>query len=38
MRERADELGGSVVVAPAPGGGTEVLARLPARVPDEVPA
>lgn len=30
MRERADELGGSVTVGRAPGGGTEILARLPA--------
>jgi signal transduction histidine kinase len=29
MRERADELGGSLVLAPAPGGGTLVTARLP---------
>ena len=40
MRERADELGGSVVVDSAPGAGTTVTARLPARpaVPEEVPA
>jgi signal transduction histidine kinase len=30
MRERAGELGGSVSVSTVPGGGTEVLARLPA--------
>ncbi|HEX5139910.1 MAG TPA: GAF domain-containing sensor histidine kinase [Dehalococcoidia bacterium] len=29
MRERAEELGGSCIVGPAPGGGTRVLARLP---------
>jgi signal transduction histidine kinase len=31
MRERADELGGTVTVASAPGGGTTVTARLPLR-------
>jgi signal transduction histidine kinase len=34
MRERADELGGSVVVDSPPGGGTTVTARLPARDPE----
>jgi signal transduction histidine kinase len=29
MRERAAELGGTCVVAPGPGGGTRVVARLP---------
>jgi two-component system, NarL family, sensor kinase len=29
MRERADELGGSLVVEALPGGGTAVRARLP---------
>jgi signal transduction histidine kinase len=29
MRERAEELGGSCIVGPAPGGGTSVVARLP---------
>jgi signal transduction histidine kinase len=38
MRERAEELGGSLAVSEAPDGGTEVVARLPARVPDEVTA
>jgi signal transduction histidine kinase len=32
MRERADELGGSLGVGPAPDGGTEVVARLPRRL------
>jgi two-component system, NarL family, sensor kinase len=32
MRERADELGGAVEVASAPGGGTVVTARLPAEL------
>lgn len=38
MRERADELGGSVLVDSAPGAGTTVTARLPARlaVPEQV--
>jgi signal transduction histidine kinase len=31
MRERAEELGGTLVVGPAPEGGTRVLARLPLR-------
>jgi signal transduction histidine kinase len=31
MRERAEELGGTCVVGPAPGGGTRVFARLPDR-------
>lgn len=30
MRERAAEVGGSCVIGPRPGGGTEVIARLPA--------
>jgi signal transduction histidine kinase len=39
MRERADELGGSVAVGTRPEGGTEVVARLPARLAGaEVPA
>ena len=29
MRERAEELGGSCLVEPAPGGGTRVVAELP---------
>jgi two-component system, NarL family, sensor kinase len=36
MRERADELGGAVVVTSAPGCGTTVTARLPLREPEPV--
>ena len=35
MRERAEELGGTCAVGPAPGGGTRVSARLPCSVPDD---
>ena len=34
MRERAEELGGTLTVAPGRGGGTRVLARLPLRAPE----
>ena len=37
MRERAEELGGSLVVGPGPEGGTRVLARLPLPAPKEHP-
>jgi signal transduction histidine kinase len=37
MRERADELGGTVEVSSAPGAGTTVTARLPVRVPEPEP-
>jgi two-component system NarL family sensor kinase len=35
MRERAEELGGTLAVEPGPEGGTRVLARLPMPVTDE---
>ena len=35
MRERADELGGTCTIQPAPGGGTRVHARLPVPVLEE---
>jgi signal transduction histidine kinase len=37
MRERAEELGGTLVVEPGPQGGTRVLARLPLPAPREHP-
>jgi two-component system NarL family sensor kinase len=37
MRERAEELGGSLAVGPGPEGGTRVLARLPLPAPKEHP-
>jgi signal transduction histidine kinase len=35
MRERAEELGGTLLVEPGPEGGTRVLARLPLPAPKE---
>lgn len=35
MRERADELGGTLTIEPAPGGGTRLMAELPIRHADE---
>jgi signal transduction histidine kinase len=37
MRERAEELGGTLEVEPRPEGGTRVLARLPLPTPEEKP-
>jgi signal transduction histidine kinase len=37
MRERAEELGGSCIVASAPGGGTTIRALLPCRLPSGAP-
>ena len=37
MRERAEELGGTLAVEPGPEGGTRVLARLPLSISDEHP-
>ena len=35
MRERAEELGGTLVIEPGPEGGTRVLARLPLAVTED---
>jgi signal transduction histidine kinase len=37
MRERAEELGGTLAIEPEPEGGTRVLARLPLPAPKEHP-